>query len=72
MSTSTRPEIDWDERERVQEAERKEKKKEYMRVYAREWMTKKRQEQGVAYTRGKYVSQYDKIRSAQIDAKSTE
>ena len=54
-------EIDWDEKERQMEEEAKAKKKEYNRNYNRIYMTKRRQEKGVQYTRGRYLSPYDKI-----------
>lgn len=56
-------EIDWEEKERQMDEEAKAKKKEYNRNYQRIYMTKKRQEKGVLYTRGKYLSPYDKIKA---------
>jgi predicted phosphohydrolase len=54
--------IDWDAKEAEMEADEKEKKKLYMREYQRKYQMKVRQERGVKYTRGPYVSMYDKLK----------
>ncbi len=58
--------IDWDSKEAEMEAEQKEKKKLYMREYQREYQMKVRQERGVKYNRGSYVSKYDKLKLEKV------
>jgi hypothetical protein len=53
--------MDWEAKERETEAQAKERKKEYNRNYQRIYMAKKREENGVQYTRGRYLSPYDKL-----------
>ena len=56
--------IGWEAKEAQMDAEQKEKKKKYMREYQRKYQVKVRQERGIQYTRGSYVSMYDKLKNA--------